>query len=130
LKAPRKLPNIIVDRNRLRQVLQNIIINALKYSPNPDVIILTLSVEDKLLKFSIIDHGKGMDTDTLNLAFQPYIVGKYRSKTGLGLGLPLSKMFIELHGGQIFISSNVGKGTTISFTLPVVDEYAVSSNGN
>jgi len=109
------------DKRRLRQVLFNILGNAIKYTDQGQITIKAVPFGNNLLLTQIEDTGRGIEKETLVNLFDPYLrslKGKSRS-TGLGIGLTLSKQYIELHKGKIWAESTPGKGTTISFVVPV-----------
>ena len=110
------------DRDRLEQVLGNLLENAVKYSPEGSEIVV--SVEDKgdHLATSVRDRGIGIPADELAQVFERFHRGRQVSSTnygGLGLGLYISKQIIERHGGTIWVESAEGVGTTFYFSLPV-----------
>jgi signal transduction histidine kinase len=109
------------DAERLQQVLFNLIDNAVKFNREHGSIILTTFTQDSSLVFKVQDEGRGFSQQERENAFQLY--GKIRSDsdhlTGLGIGLYLSNMIIELHGGQMFINSDEGKGSIVGFYIPL-----------
>ncbi|WP_432665771.1 ATP-binding protein [Wukongibacter baidiensis] len=112
---------LYADKDRLKQILINLISNSIKYSLDKVNIIISVIDKEKYVEFKIIDNGIGIDEENLKLIFEKfYRVDKSRySKTGgTGLGLSIVKNLIELHEGKIDVSSEVGKGTEISFTIP------------
>jgi signal transduction histidine kinase len=130
VELPPSLPVITADRGRLQQVLLNLITNALKYSPDPDNISLKAFQEEDQLVFSVSDHGSGMNAEDLESVFQPYNRARQNPRGGLGLGLPLCKMLVELHGGKISIASRRGSGTTVSFCIPLNQNRRVNNRVN
>ncbi|MFE8697669.1 cell wall metabolism sensor histidine kinase WalK [Cytobacillus sp. FJAT-53684] len=123
----RKLPAhsafVEIDGDKLTQVLDNIISNALKYSPEGGKV--TFRVEEKmdLLIISVSDQGVGIPKENIDKIFDRfYRVDKARTRKlgGTGLGLAIAKEMVEAHGGEIWAMSKEGKGTTISFSLPYV----------
>jgi len=109
------------DRDRLEQVLGNLLENAVKYSPDGSEIFV--SVEDKgdLLLTAVCDRGIGIPSDEISQVFERFHRGRQVSSTnygGLGLGLYITKQIIERHGGTIWVESKEGSGTTFYFTLP------------
>ncbi len=110
--------NIEVDEERIRQVLQNLLANAIKFSNKPGCILVKIEDMHSEIKFSVIDHGIGIEHTNLDDLFSPYYTTTHGYTGGLGLGLPLCYKFINLHNGKIFIDSNEGNGTTVTFTLP------------
>jgi PAS domain S-box-containing protein len=115
------------DRDRLEQVLGNLLENAVKYSPDGSDI--TVTVEDKGDAFvtAVCDRGIGIPVDELAQVFERFHRGRHVSSTnygGLGLGLYITKQIIERHGGTIWVDSKEGQGTSFYFSLPAEDPKA------
>lgn len=113
------------DRDRLTQVLDNIISNAIKYSPNGGTITFKLRKKYRQIVISIKDEGIGIEYDQLDNIFDRfYRVDKARTRElgGTGLGLAITRELVEAHYGQIWANSKEGEGTTIYFTLPLMNE--------
>jgi PAS domain S-box-containing protein len=119
---PESLPVIKADSDRLRQVLMNLINNALKHSPAGTRIQVSARQDDKHLVVEVADNGRGISEELQKRIFEPYFrVEKDRaSLSGLGLGLPIAKKIIELHNGQIWVKSRPGAGSTFGFSVPVI----------
>lgn len=119
---PMQQPRLICDRRLLKQVLLNILSNALKFTPDHgEVLITALRTNCGDLQIRISDSGIGIPADRLNDMLQPFtqVEDSYvRRHEGAGLGLPLSKQFLDLHGGRLEIESFVGRGTAVTITLP------------
>ena len=116
------------DRDRLEQVLGNLLENAVKYSPDGSDI--TVTVEDKGDSFvtAVCDRGIGIPADELGQVFERFHRGRQVSSTnygGLGLGLYITKQIIERHGGTIWVESREGQGTTFYFSLPVAEAQTI-----
>jgi signal transduction histidine kinase len=114
--------SIECDEDLMRQVLTNLIDNAIKYSPNGSKVIVRSKEEDNFVQVEVEDFGPGIPRDQLPLMFRKFSRSLRPIKEevkGSGLGLYLSKYFIELHGGTIRLKSTEGKGTTFSFNLPL-----------
>ncbi|SOC08198.1 PAS/PAC sensor signal transduction histidine kinase [Ureibacillus xyleni] len=110
-----------IDTDKLTQVIDNIISNALKYSPDGGNIRFGCTIQDNMLKVMISDDGMGIPKENVNRIFERfYRVDRARSRAmgGTGLGLAIAKEMIEAHGGKIWAESEEGVGTTIFFTLP------------
>ncbi|MDQ0163290.1 cell wall metabolism sensor histidine kinase WalK [Aeribacillus alveayuensis] len=121
----RNLPNkdfyVEVDSDKITQVLDNIISNALKYSPEGGKITFTATEKEGFIEISVKDEGMGVPKKSLSKIFERfYRVDKARSRQmgGTGLGLAIAKEIVEAHNGKIWAESEEGKGTTIFFTLP------------
>jgi signal transduction histidine kinase len=111
------------DESLLRHIFSNLFANAIKYSPQGGIIRLEVIAQDNLAIFNLIDHGIGIPPDDLVKLFQAFHrasnVGKI---SGTGLGLAIVKRCVEAHGGDIFVESEVGVGTTFSVKLPLIYE--------
>jgi signal transduction histidine kinase len=130
------LPQIMADQNRLIQVLTNLVSNAHKYSPPEGRIIIGGKVENEVvtikgkksgpvLHVSVQDTGIGMSADDQTKLFTPYFRSENplaREQPGTGLGLTITRGIVERHGGDIWLESELGKGTTFHFTIPLVIE--------
>ncbi|SDN96947.1 cell wall metabolism sensor histidine kinase WalK [Alkalicoccus daliensis] len=113
------------DRDKLTQLLDNIVSNAVKYSPEGGTINITLKVEQGRIVVSVKDEGVGIPKENIPHVFDRfYRVDKARSRNlgGTGLGLAIAKEIAMAHGGNIWVSSDWGKGTTFSFSLPYSQE--------
>lgn len=122
ITLPSGLPLINVDERRIRQVLDNILSNSIKYSDKGTEINLTVRQDNTELLFSITDQGTGIPKDELTRVFQRMFHIQNEKKTGVpgaGLGLSICKGLVEAHGGRIWIESEKGKGTKCFFTLPL-----------
>jgi len=108
------------DPHRIRQVLGNILANAVRYSPPGGTVRVTLKREGDEAVISVRDQGPGIPPEDLPHIFERfYKVDRSRNEEGSGLGLAIAKAIVEAHGGKIWAESVVGKGTTISFSLPL-----------
>ncbi len=109
------------DERKVKQVLLNLLSNALKFTPEGGRIDVAARLHDDQAEVSVADTGIGIaptDQDTVFEEFRQ--VGTADKKAeGTGLGLALARKFIELHGGKIWVQSEVGRGSTFTFTLPV-----------
>lgn len=122
---PAELPRVWADARRIRQVLSNLIENAIKYSPGGGQITITAEVEGEHTIVSVADSGQGIPPEFLDKIFQRFFqieAANTRKKGGSGLGLSISKGIIEAHGGTIWAESTPGKGSVFRFTLPLVKE--------
>jgi two-component system sensor histidine kinase BaeS len=111
------LPLIEIDPARIRQVLTNLIANALRYTTNGESIRMQCELKDKLIEVTVSDTGRGIAAQDLPHIFERYT--KSSDSRGSGLGLAIAKDLVEAHGGQISARSELHHGTTITFTLPV-----------
>jgi signal transduction histidine kinase len=116
------LPCVMADERTLRQVLLNLLSNAVKFTPNGGRVTVTGSVQPSGdLAIHVQDTGIGIAAEALDLVMEPFrqANGSFsREYEGTGLGLTISKNFVELHGGKLAIESEVGVGTTVSVILP------------
>lgn len=109
---------VVGDYDKLLQVINNVLENAAKYSPNDKEIKLILSKKNHQLKITVKDRGIGIPQKELPHIFQGYVRGKNHNREGLGLGLFLTKSIIDKHLGSIKIKSLENKGTTVEILLP------------
>ena len=117
------LPPVLADRHRVMQVLSNLIGNSLKFTPAGGVITAKAGKHsDHEVLFSVADTGPGIPNENLADIFSQYWQAKRTERMGAGLGLPIAKGIVEAHGGQIWVESEPGVGTTFHFTLPVTRE--------
>jgi len=108
------------DRDRLHQVLGNLITNAIRYSTPGSEITVSVKQSDDSAEVSVTDQGPGMTKEQLEEVFQPFTRGPHAGRQeGLGLGLYIAKAIVEAHGGRIWAESEPGKGSKFTFTLPV-----------
>ncbi len=124
LDFPPSLPWIKADRERLEQVLTNLLSNATKFTPKGGNIVLRARKKGSDLVIQVQDNGIGIPEEEQKRLFEPYHRAKLgkRKPHGLGLGLTLCKQLVELHGGKIWAESEEGKGSTFSFSLPLAKE--------
>jgi two-component system phosphate regulon sensor histidine kinase PhoR len=114
---------VFADPQRLEQVFVNLFNNAVKYAPKSEIVKVAVVKEQKCIKISVQDFGKGIAADKLPQLFNRYYQVDPQGKqvSGLGLGLYISHEIIERHGGQLSVTSKVGEGTVFSFTLPITE---------
>jgi len=120
-----RIPFVYADADRVLQVLINLIDNGIKFTPAEGSVLVKACLVDadsNMVYVSVSDTGCGISSEARNLIFErlyqdPNSVDNNRS--GLGLGLFIAKELVELHGGRIWVASEVGNGTTFSFTLPL-----------
>lgn len=122
--------NICADEQRLRQVLHNLLANAVKFTPNGGAIRIKVSRNGGTMNFSVTDSGIGIDPQQQAKIFERFyqVDGGITKKTpGTGLGLPLARKLVELHGGKIWVESEgIGKGSRFSFEIPLCLEDGFS----
>jgi two-component system phosphate regulon sensor histidine kinase PhoR len=117
---PGDLPRVTADRDRIEQVLVNLIHNAIKFTPTGGNIRISAKSENSTVVISVADSGVGIPADDLTRIFERfYKADKARSGGGTGLGLSISKHIVEAHGGRIWAESVEGQGSTFHLTLPL-----------
>ncbi|HLJ75056.1 MAG TPA: ATP-binding protein, partial [Thermoanaerobaculia bacterium] len=122
VNIPDAHPTVTGDRDRLEQVIGNLLENAVKYSPDGSEINVDVHERDGQVITSVCDRGIGIPPDELSQVFERFHRGRQVSSTnygGLGLGLYITRQIVERHGGTIWVESREGSGTTFSFSLPV-----------
>jgi len=125
LDLPSRLPRISIDEKRIRQVLDNLIDNAVKYSNAGAEIALSVRKTGNEMLFTVTDHGSGISKDDLPHVFERTFQSSRGQKSGVpgaGLGLPICKALIGAHGGKIWIESEESVGTRCFFSLPLKAE--------
>ena len=124
-EIPEDLPHLRADRAKLRRVLVNLVSNALKFTPKGGRVRVTAAREGGMVRASVSDTGVGIPPEDVRDIFDKYAQARSRaarSEKGTGLGLYITRQLVELHGGKIGVQSEVGKGSTFSFTIPIADE--------
>jgi signal transduction histidine kinase len=122
---------VIGDKDRLRQVIINLVSNSIKFTDHGEIAIIAGSRSSDFLHIGVSDTGIGMSQEQLANIFDPYrrksVDGKKNS--GLGIGLALCKLIVELHHGTIWAESTPGKGSTVNFTVPYDKQSSPLVNG-
>ena len=120
VKANDNLPNIFIDKNKMIQVLENLLQNAIKFSTKGPIII-EVKLDGDYIKTSITDRGIGIKKENFSKLFLPFetIFDERKKEKGTGLGLSIVKQIISDHRGTIEVKSEISKGTTFSFNLPI-----------
>jgi|GEM_PF-4825299 len=111
-------PRLTCDKDKIMQVLVNLISNGIKYSERGTVVIET-RLDTSEMQFSVRDQGQGVYPEEMETIFMPFSQGRGRKKGGTGLGLAISKEIVLAHHGKIWVESEMGKGSSFYFTLPV-----------
>jgi signal transduction histidine kinase len=122
IEIPPDLPKMMADTHRLEQVLTNMVSNAIKYTPPGGTIRTTVCQKEGSIKFVVSDTGRGIPKEDLEKVFEPFyrVPQEAKDRTpGTGLGLALAKSLVELHGGEIWVESELQKGSTFCFTIPI-----------
>lgn len=122
------MPAVFADEKKLVQILFNLVHNALKFTDEGTVTV-SAEVRNGQAVIHVADTGAGMDEETQLRVFKPYEQGAsgVNDGGGIGLGLTISKQLVELHGGELTVSSKPGKGSTFSFTLPLATPADLAS---
>lgn len=129
LELDPSLPILRFDRTRIRQVLLNLLTNATRFTERGWVRVRT-RLNGSIVEVAVQDSGRGISPEALSRAFESFVrLDENYTREGSGLGLAVSKKFVELHGGRMWIESNVGLGTMVSFSLPAIEEPAISVFG-
>ena len=121
LELEEGLPPVLGDGDKITQVLTNLLSNAVKYSPDGGAITVTTRHSRDRILVSVKDHGLGISKDVLESVFERYSrieSGATRHIQGTGLGLPIVRQIVEMHGGRVWAESTLGEGSNFQFTLP------------
>lgn len=123
------LPRVLADLPRAREVLVHLIENANQYSSPEGPITITAEASGGFVVTSVSDQGNGIDEPEQNLIFEKFYRGRDQRFTiqGTGMGLPIAKAIVEAHGGSISLTSQRGRGSVFSFTLPAESQYAATA---
>jgi len=125
-RIPTNFPSVAADKNRLIQILFNLLHNAVKYT-DEGLITIDADIQDAKAHIYIADTGIGIHEEILHKVFEPYQQGDSSITArggGLGLGLSICQQLVELHGGTINASSILGKGSVFTLTLPLAEDYS------
>src|SRR5690606_34930256 len=116
------------DHERILQVLANVVGNAVKFTPAGGSIDILIEPVEREVQFSIIDTGKGIEPEQLDIVFERFWQVVKPARAGVGLGLYISKCIVEAHGGKLWATSEHGKGSTFVFTLPAASDNDSATN--
>ena len=122
VNIPGDLARIEADKDKIDQVVENLISNAVKFSPQGGKITVSVEQAEGEVKISVVDNGTGIPKEDLPRVFERFYRVENASTHGMGgagLGLAIAKYIVKSHGGKIWAESEVGKGSTLSFTLPI-----------
>jgi len=118
----KEIPDLMIDQERIKQVLMNLVNNAIKFSPDGSMIHIKARKEKEDVVFEVQDFGRGIPKNKQKKIFEKFYQvdsGTDRKFGGVGLGLAISKKIIENHEGQIWVESTVNKGSSFKFSLPL-----------
>lgn len=129
------VPDVLIDPDRIQQVLCNLIDNAAKYSPIGSLISVSVDVDEKFVTLCVQDQGPGISPDHEEKVFDRFYRiddARIRNTGGIGLGLPISRALVEAHGGRLWLVSQLGAGSSFYLTLPIarLGSSSPSPNGN
>ena len=113
---------VTADKTKFKQILYNLLANGVKFTNEDGRVTTKFEISDNSLLIQVIDTGVGISPEDQEMLFQAFTqvdTSKARAHEGTGLGLALTKRLVELHGGEIWVESTVGEGSTFSFTLPM-----------
>jgi cell cycle sensor histidine kinase DivJ len=129
---PASAPDVDADRRALKQIVLNLVSNALKFTPKGGSVTVTLSIHGKDLELTVADTGVGIAEADLARIGRPYeqVGDADKRAQGTGLGLSLVRSFAELHGGEMMIESRLGEGTAVTVRLPAVHEDRPAPTGD
>jgi len=133
VKLPDNLPQVWADRERVAQVLTNLLGNALKFSKEGTTIKLSAALTGAYVTISVTDSGMGIPLDQQGRIFERFyqVVDQGHSRPkGTGLGLAIAAEIVKMHGGEIGVQSEPGKGSTFHFTLPIEKSFINAPGGN
>jgi len=122
LRVDEKLGQIRADERKVKQIVLNLLSNAVKFTPDGGRVELDAHANDAAVEISVKDTGAGISPEDQASLFEEFRqVGHHRAskEEGTGLGLALTRRFVELHGGKIRVESALGQGSTFTFTLPL-----------
>lgn len=122
VNLPDDVVKMELDKDKIDQVMENLLSHALKFSPEGGKITVSLKKADRLVKISVTDTGIGIPGKDLPHVFEKFYrvdVASTRAIRGTGLGLGIVKYIVESHEGKIWAESELGKGSTFSFILPI-----------
>ena len=130
LQLPGRLPDIAGDTRRLQEVLQNLLDNAIQYTLPGGKIVLSSEAKNDEVIFTVADTGIGIPRSDQPRIFERFYrvdAARSREAGGTGLGLVIAKHLIEVHGGRIWVESEVGEGSQFHFSIPVFDPERVAT---
>jgi signal transduction histidine kinase len=120
ISAAANVGSFVADERRVRQILFNLLANAVGFSPTGTAIVLAAERRPDAIVLSVTDNGPGIPTDMKDRVFDWFETHPLGSRhRGAGLGLSIVRSFVELHGGVVTLDSSVGHGTTVTCTFPI-----------
>jgi signal transduction histidine kinase len=124
IRVEGELPSIFCEKTRISEVFQNLLSNAVKYMDKPEGVVRIGCVEDDdFWKFNVSDNGPGIEEKYFEKIFQIFqILSPLDEHESTGIGLTLVKKIITMYGGEIWVESEVGRGSSFFFTLPIKED--------
>jgi two-component system phosphate regulon sensor histidine kinase PhoR len=120
IECPDDLPPVLADVVRVQQVVVNLLHNAIKFTSSGGQVAVRVEQKDRAIRFTVADTGIGIAAEDLPRIFERfYKVDRSRTTSGTGLGLAIARHLVEAHGGRIWVESEVGKGSSFRFTIPI-----------
>jgi two-component system phosphate regulon sensor histidine kinase PhoR len=120
IECPDDLPPVLADVVRVQQVVVNLLHNAIKFTSSGGQVAVRAEQKDRAIRFTVGDNGIGIVAEDLPRIFERfYKVDRSRATSGTGLGLAIARHLVEAHGGRIWVESEVGKGSSFQFTIPI-----------
>ena len=116
------LPEIVADHGQIERVITNLVTNAIRATERGGEIEVAAALRSGYVAISVSDTGRGIPHDYVARVFEPFVQVPGAPAGGAGLGLSISRRIVESHGGQITVRSEVGRGTTFAFTVPVASQ--------
>src|SRR6185369_16510053 len=113
------LPEVAADNHRVGQVVSNLLSNAIKFTRQGGKIVVSARQRHNTIVVSVSDEGPGIPRENLSKVFDRFWQAEETRRVGSGLGLSIAKGIVEAHGGKIWVESELGKGSSFSFTLPL-----------
>lgn len=118
--VPKNLPTALADEDRFRQILGNLLDNALKHTDSGVIQITAIEKQD-MVEISVVDSGAGIDEKDLAIIFEPFTSLNKNTDESFGLGLSIVKQLVELQQGRVWVASTKGQGSQFTFSLPIAD---------
>ena len=120
-ELPARAPVVEADRERVMQILSNLVGNAIKFTPEGGTVKVACRLEEGQVAFSVADSGPGIAPEHLQHIFDRFWQARAERNKGVGLGLSIAKGLVEAHGGRLRVQSELGRGATFTFTLPRIE---------
>ncbi|NVB35627.1 response regulator [Bacillus licheniformis] len=125
-RVPSGLPLVLADENRFRQIMTNLVDNAIKYTPEGQITLSAERLNQEMVKITVADTGVGIPEAVRQSIFESFQQAKNHKDDGAGLGLSIVRQLVQLQNGEIWVESEEGKGSAFHFTLPVAKDDSLS----